>query len=234
MKKSIILLCVLLLAACNNSNTEKASKTSENAQKTVGQTGKKSIDKNDSNQDKSSQHKKVVKEGITYIDNILIVNKEIALPKDYAPGDDPKALDAINKLMQEGNASGLNIVLRSGFRSYDVQIELYNGYVARDGQKKADTYSARPGHSEHQSGLAFDLGNVAATDDFKSSFENTPEGKWLKAHAHEYGFIIRYPKGKTDITGYQYEPWHLRYLGKENAKKVLESGLTLEEFVGLK
>lgn len=107
----------------------------------------------------------------------------------------------LNELIAAGNEDGLNFVLRSAFRSYETQASLYNQYVTRDGQKKADTYSARPGHSEHQTGLAFDLGNIEGTDDFMESFEDTKEGKWLKSHAHEYGFIIRYPKGKLILRG---------------------------------
>lgn len=233
MKKSIMLFSVLVLAACTHSETKEDVQPTEESQTSKTQP-EKTTEKTVVQSKESTKHKKNVKDGVTYIDGILIVNKEIALPKDYAPGEDSEAKSAIDQLMQEGNASGLNFALRSGFRSYETQIGLYNGYVERDGQNKADTYSARPGHSEHQSGLAFDLGNTAATEDFKASFEHTPEGEWLKEHAHEYGFIIRYPKGKTNITGYQYEPWHLRYLGQDNAKKVMASGLTLEEYLGLK
>src|SRR5699024_5056985 len=96
-----------------------------------------------------------------------------------------------------------------------------------DGAEMADTYSARPGHSEHQTGLAFDLNEIS------DAFAGTPEAEWLAEHAHEYGFIIRYPADKEDITGYSYEPWHVRYLGKEIAEKVYESGLCLEEYLGI-
>ena len=120
---------------------------------------------------------------------------------------------------------GLRLDICSGFRSYSYQSTLYNNYVARDGKAAADTYSARPGHSEHQTGLAMDI-NMAS-----SAFDNTPAAKWLAAHCAEYGFIIRYPQGKQDITGYKYESWHVRYLGKQLAKEVTDSGLTLEEFL---
>ncbi|MCE4957469.1 M15 family metallopeptidase [Macrococcoides caseolyticum] len=236
MKKPLIMLAILLLSACNHSDTQIHEKVT--TEKNIQQENQKdtSNSKNDSHQtsEATNQHHKEVKDGITYIDNILIVNKAIALPKDYAPGVQPEAEQAIQQLMAAGEKEGLNFAIRSGFRSYDTQSTLYNGYVARDGKEKADTYSAQPGHSEHQTGLAFDLGNIVGTDDFKVSFEDTNEGKWLKAHAHEYGFIIRYPKGKTSITGYQYEPWHVRYLGKSTAQKVTDSGLTLEEYLGLK
>lgn len=223
-KLTIIAISVLILSACNNEVPKKVEQTSESNTTKVDKT------KKDSNQ----AHNKEIKDGITYIDGILIVNKEISLPKNYNPEVDATANEHLNTLIQNGNSEGLNLVLRSAFRSYDTQANLYQQYVARDGKKKADTYSAQPGHSEHQTGLAFDLGNTEGSDDFLESFEDTKEGQWLARHAHEYGFIIRYPKGKSDITGYQYEPWHLRYLGKETATKVYESGHTLEEYLGLK
>ena len=120
---------------------------------------------------------------------------------------------------------GYDLPTLSAYRSYDYQAGLYNDYVARDGKEAADRYSAQPGKSEHQTGLAFDIGQL---DD---SFGETPAGKWLAQHAHEYGFIIRYPKGKEHITGYMYEPWHVRYLGIDTATSVYQSGLTLEEYL---
>lgn len=235
MKKSLLALSAISLAACNQGEINQ--QTHKHSTQQTEMSSEKETTTSDGSTTTPSDHKKhqkEVKDGITYIDNILIVNKDIALPESYAPGEIQEARQAIDQLIQQGNTQGLNLVLRSGFRSYATQTELYNNYVARDGQSKADTYSARPGHSEHQTGLAFDLGNTAGTDDFKVSFENTAEGKWIKENAQDYGFIIRYPKGKADITGYQYEPWHLRYLGKDTAQKVKSSGLTLEEYLGLK
>lgn len=168
-----------------------------------------------------------VKGGITYVDGILLVNKKYSLPKDYNPNVNDEALSALKNMQADSKALGLNLQLVSGYRSYKTQENLYNKYVKKDGEKKASTYSAKPGHSEHQTGLAFDVGS---TD---RSFEGTSEVKWLEENAHLYGFIIRYPKGKTDVTGYIYEPWHIRYLGKETAKKVKESGLSLEEYLGV-
>ena len=115
----------------------------------------------------------------------------------------------------------------SGFRSYGTQSRLYNNYVARDGEAKANTYSAKPGQSEHQTGLAFDVG---ALDD---NYGNTAAGRWLSENAHKYGFIIRYMKGKENITGYQYEPWHIRYVGETVAADIYSKGLTLEEYLGV-
>lgn len=169
----------------------------------------------------------VVENGITYIDGILIANKSYSLPSDYYPEFLPETQAAFDEMSADAAAEGLNLYISSGFRSYEYQSKIYNNYVARDGQAAADTYSARPGHSEHQTGLAFDLNTIDV------SFENTPEYEWVAVNAHKYGFIVRYPKGKEDITGYIYEPWHLRYLGVEKATAVYESGLCLEEFLGI-
>ena len=166
-------------------------------------------------------------DGVTYINGILIANKTYSLPADYAPGVDATAEAAFNEMAQAAAAEGLNIYISSSFRSYEYQDRIYNNYVARDGQAAADTYSARPGHSEHQTGLAFDLNTI---DD---SFAATPEAAWVAKHAHEYGFIIRYPADKESITGYKYEPWHIRYLGVETATDVYESGLCLEEYLDI-
>lgn len=170
-------------------------------------------------------------DGVTYMDGILIVNDDYALPPDYSPGLDEEVTDAYTDLIEAGSAEGLEFVMVSGFRSYDEQEILYNDYVAREGQEEADNYSARPGHSEHQSGLAFDIGSVESANNFEVSFEDTPEYDWLKDAAHEYGFIIRYKEGKEDITGIQFEPWHLRYVGVEAATEIFEKDLVLEEYL---
>lgn len=168
-----------------------------------------------------------VKDGITYVNGILLVNKTYGLPKTYDPKVNSEALSALKQMQADAKALGLNIPLVSGYRSYETQEKLYNKYVKKDGEKKANTYSAKPGESEHQTGLAFDIGSV------DRSFANTIEAKWIEENAYLYGFIIRYPKGKTDITGYIYEPWHVRYLGEKKAKDVYLSGLTLEEYLGV-
>ena len=119
----------------------------------------------------------------------------------------------------------------SGYRSQYTQTSVYNSYAQKDGVTAADRYSARPRYSEHQTGLAADLGN--GTCDLEICFGNTSAGKWLESNAHKYGFIIRYPKGKESLTGYQYEPWHLRYVGKELAIQIYKTNQTLEQFFGL-
>lgn len=170
---------------------------------------------------------------ITYIDGILIANKTYPLPSDYNPGENTEARAALNKMFADAKAEGkakkidLNMWVCSGFRSYTVQKNLYNSYVSRDGVKNADRYSARPGYSEHQTGLAFDI-NYA-----DSRFTGTAQAVWLAENAHKYGFILRYPEGKESVTGYMYEPWHYRYIGVENAEKIYASGLTLEEYFGI-
>ncbi len=172
-------------------------------------------------------HEVIEEDGLTYIDGILIANKSYSLPADYDPGVNQEALDAFNEMASDAADEGLSIYISSDYRSYYDQERIYNNYVERDGQEAADTYSSRPGHSDHQTGLAFDLNSI---DD---SFGLTPESDWVAVNAHKYGFIIRFPEGKDEITGYQYEPWHIRYLGVEKATEVYESGLCLEEFLGI-
>lgn len=165
--------------------------------------------------------------GLTYIKGILVVNKTYSIPSTYNPGVNAEAQTAFNQMAAAASKEGLTLSVVSGFRSYTVQQNLYNNYVAQDGKANADRYSARPGHSEHQTGLAFDVNSVS------QSFENTAEGKWLAANCSKYGFIIRFPKGKESITGYMYEPWHIRYLGVSTAEAIQKSGLTLEEYLGI-
>ncbi len=166
-------------------------------------------------------------DGITYVQGILIANKTYALPSTYNPGTDDDAYNALDEMQTAAAEKGIVLFVVSGFRDYDTQEAIYNNYVSYDGKANADRYSARPGHSEHQTGLAFDL------NELEESFGETREGRWLAENAHKYGFIIRYPKGKESITGYMYEPWHVRYLGKDIATKVYNSGLTLEEYLGI-
>lgn len=165
------------------------------------------------------------KDGLTYVNGILLVNKIYGLPKDYDPKVNKEAYNALKQMQSAASILGIDIPLISGYRSYETQKKLYDGYVKEDGEQKANTYSAKPGYSEHQTGLAFDIGKV------DSSFANTLEAKWIEENAHVYGFIVRYPKDKTEITGYIYEPWHIRYLGIDLATKVYNSGLCLEEYL---
>jgi len=163
----------------------------------------------------------------TYINGILVVNKTYALPSWYGDGLTAETQAAFDAMQAEAASLGLDLYISSGFRSYWSQESIYNRYVSQDGQEAADRYSARPGHSEHQSGLTFDLNSI------DESFAYTPEGEWVRDNAHRFGFVIRYPPGKEAITGYIWEPWHLRYLGVSVATDLYSSGLSLEEYLGI-
>ena len=173
-------------------------------------------------------------------DNLILVNKYYYLKESYAPKDlvtltakyntganssmRKEAADAFMEMSDAATVDNISIKNASAYRSYKYQVNLYDKYVERDGKKAADTYSARPGFSEHQTGLSSDINQI------DNSFENTDAFRWLQKNADKYGFILRFPKDKEDITGYQYEPWHYRYVGKDIAKKIKAENLTLEEY----
>ena len=160
-------------------------------------------------------------------DEIVVANKHYPMSKDYYPGENATAKAAFLKLIAQMKEEGYAISDNySGFRSYATQAQLYQSYVNQEGQAAADRYSARPGYSEHQIGLAFD---VIGTDG--QLVEDSSAAQWLLDHAPDYGFVVRYPRGKESVTGYMHEEWHLRYIGKE-AKDIAASGLTLEEYYG--
>jgi LAS superfamily LD-carboxypeptidase LdcB len=162
----------------------------------------------------------------TYMNGILLVNKTHPIPRDFG-GNDNTAYNALLELQQGALAVGYNIPLLSGYRSYDYQKSLYEAYVARDGVEAADRYSAKPGTSEHQTGLAFDVGELSW------DYGQTAPGQWLVENCAQYGFILRYLDGKEHITGYMYEPWHIRYVGVEHATAIMSQGITLEEYLGV-
>lgn len=163
-----------------------------------------------------------------YVNGIMVVNKKHPLAADYAPGENAEAGNQVRAFIKEMQDLGYNISSSySGYRSYEYQASLYNSYVAIDGQAGADTYSARPGYSEHQSGYAFDL-----LDNNGQLVESAPEVKYIAENAWRYGFIVRYIKAKEAITGYREETWHIRYVG-DQAKAIYDSGLTLEEYLGI-
>ena len=176
-------------------------------------------------------------DGLYYIDGYLVANKTYALPKEYNPGKlNATVKSAADKMFAAAKSErGFNMWAQSGFRSYSTQESIYNRYVKNDGKAKADTYSARPGYSEHQTGLAFDI-CADGRPCINSGFDNTNEAKWLSENAYKYGFILRYPKGqdKESQTGYMYESWHFRYVGKELAEKLYNNGnwITMEEYFG--
>ncbi|MBR5370093.1 MAG: M15 family metallopeptidase [Bacilli bacterium] len=172
----------------------------------------------------------------------ILVNKYYYLGKDYVPNNlenistryalsnmkmVKEAKNAFEELASTAKEEKLNIIAMSTYRSYEYQVNLYNRYVRSDGKEKADTYSGRPGHSEHQTGLAVDVYNGKEN---YTNFEKTKEFEWMKKHAHEFGFILRFPKNKESETGYIYEAWHYRYVGKEVAAYIKEHDISFEEY----
>ncbi len=171
----------------------------------------------------------IIKNGVASIDGVIIANKTYSLPSTYGNGLTSTTSSAFKKMQTAAKNDGLSIYISSGFRSYQTQVAVYNSWVQKDGKSVADTYSARPGYSEHQTGLAMDLNTI------NQSFANTKEYKWLQENAYKYGFIMRYPKNKQNITGYIYEPWHYRYVGESLAKTLYNNGnwITIEEHFGI-
>ncbi|CAN7440987.1 M15 family metallopeptidase [Arthrobacter sp. LjRoot78] len=182
----------------------------------------------------------------------LVVNKHRPLsPADYIPADlvqpnialavsgesaqlNSTTAAAAEQMFAAAAGDGVTITLASGYRSYGTQVATYNGYVASRGQAEADTASARPGFSEHQTGWAFDIGDGGGACSFQPCFAEQPAAVWAKANAHRFGFVVRYPWMFHQITGYYYESWHLRYVGVEAATDMAAKGIaTLEEYFGL-
>ena len=175
-----------------------------------------------------------------------IVNKKRPLPEGYAPSDlvvpnvalrlssnaeqmhlSKVTADALPALFDAAQMAGYPLELASGYRSEAYQRQLYNGYVNKDGQAAADQYSAKPGTSEHQTGLAMDVCAKNSSCALEQSFGKTATGEWLAAHAYEYGFVVRYLDGKQNITGYEYEPWHIRYIGTDLANQLQSKNQTI-------
>ena len=230
MKKRYLVLSGLLaltLAACSQEKPATSETQTSTEEKTVqeGTVGSKS-------QEASQKKAEVVNKGDYYsvqgkYDEIVIANKHYPLSKEYNPGENPTAKAELLKLIAAMQQAGFPISDNySGFRSYETQTQLYQNYVDKDGKAEADRYSARPGYSEHQTGLAFDL--IGTNGDLVTEEK---AAQWLLDHAADYGFVVRYLKGKEKETGYMAEEWHLRYVGKE-AKEIAASGLSLEEYYG--
>ena len=163
----------------------------------------------------------------------IVVNKKYGLSKDYTYKNNKqmfdKATNAFNKMQQDAQKDGINLYIISRYRSYSLQKWLYDKYKSES--KDVDTFSAKAGYSEHQTGLAFYLNDSKTS--VRDSFEFTDAYKWLKENAYKYGFILRYPKGKSDITGYKFEPWHYRYVGTELSYKLKDHTTTLEEYLNI-
>ena len=170
----------------------------------------------------------------TYIKGILVASKKYPLPSTFAPGESLEGRAKFEELAAESALLGFKLTAFSTYRSYEYQTGLYQRYVDKDGSEKADRYSARPGYSEHQTGLAFDIGEVNQEKLWLTAeFGDSPAGKWLAENAHRYGFILRYPLGKEEITGYMYESWHYRYVGVEVAEQIYNQMGTLEEYLDI-
>lgn len=238
----------------NNSNSANEADASGSTQDTSksGQANLEQTDTSSDNSDSSSGktigvssngYSIIEKDGVTYVGGVLIANKSYSLPQSFIPQDpdqpvnadrsstclDKTLMSAWRTMQRDASAQGLNIYIASGYRSYNYQVNVYNRYVSSDGKAAADTYSSRPGYSEHQTGLCFDLNSI------EDSFQYTNEGKWVNDNCYKYGFCIRFPKGKDKFTGYKYESWHLRYVGVDLATKLYNNGdwLSLEEYFGI-
>jgi len=182
---------------------------------------------------------------------LVLVNKDNRVSEDYKPDTlveldeslraanrdpvsqklEPETAEAFEALVESASEENLTIKLTSGYRSYAIQEKLYNYYLVDKGEEWTKMYSAPPGASEHHTGLAADVSCASISYILDEAFADTDEGVWLAEHAHEYGFIIRYQEGNEDITGYAYEPWHIRYVGKEAAAEIYNREITLEEFL---
>lgn len=194
------------------------------------------------------------KEVIQNPTNILaLVNKQFALPNQYIPEDLTRpnvafsfgnqnieksymrleASTALEKMFSVAKENRIKLLAVSGYRSYERQVTVFNAEVIRVGEEQAIQVVAFPGNSEHQTGLAMDISSNSANLSLTEAFGETSEGKWLAENAHRFGFILRYPKGKETITGYQYEPWHFRYVGEKAALEMYQNQLTLEEYFNI-
>lgn len=180
---------------------------------------------------------------------LLLVNKTHPIDSGYQPEDlasvlyfaenrsketrylRAEAAEKFHELVEAASLESHTIVMTTAYRSYGFQQILWDNYVAKEGEEAATRYSAKPGESEHQTGLAVDVTSPSVSYELTTEFGDTEEGIWLAEHAHRFGFILRYPQGKEAVTGYQYEPWHLRYVGDEVATYLYQEDLTLEEFL---
>lgn len=248
MKKGMILFMVSILVACTPNIKEETTTPKEEMTTTmtttIQATGETTTTQEIIETTKAMQSEKDIDD---YNSIYVIINKQRPLPENYEPSDlvipnvslmkelylRKEAAKAIEEMFEAALNDGIELKIGSGYRSYAYQSRLYSNYAKRDGEEAASRYSSKPGQSEHQTGLVVDLAASNEVCYLEQCFEDTKEAQWLFEHSYKYGFVLRYLKDKEDITGYMYEPWHYRYIGKEEAKKVYESGLTLEEYFGL-
>ncbi|KPU46117.1 D-alanyl-D-alanine carboxypeptidase [Oxobacter pfennigii] len=259
MKKIVCLLAVtVLLSGCGNSAkdpspaptpTENPGSVVENTPKVTPKVAQHITDALIGAETLLVNGKQIVKNP----DSILVlVNKERNLPSDWVPPDlvvpnvafpfkedaprkymRKEAAEALEELFELAQEDGIKLYAMSGYRSYETQQRLFNTEVKQSGEEAASKVVAVPGQSEHQTGLTMDVSSAGMNFTLEESFEDTKEGKWLKEHAKDAGFIIRYPKDKTHITGYSYEPWHIRYVGKEAAEFITAYDITFDEYYGM-
>lgn len=242
---------VLLLAACNDDaldeeeetipeeDTEESEMTDEAEEEVV----------EEEEEEEEPQQVQIAQEDLFYDPHIYrLVDKNHALAEDYVPSDlvtvsvrvvnenganqlRQIASQALTNLFESADNNGHTLYADSGYRSYSTQSGLFSAYVERSGEAEANRYSARPGHSEHQTGLTMDVTSDEVGRQLVQSFGETAEGIWVAENAHKYGFIVSYPEDKENVTGYMYEPWHLRFLGISLATEIYESGLTYQEYL---
>ena len=206
----------------------------------------------DSDHDPCVEYNIPIPTKVTTVDNgdkLILVNRQYAVSSDFYPTDmvavdgslstnqglyfKKEAYDAYLSMLEDANKEDIDFLICSTYRSYDTQYSIYHSYVKNYGLEVTNTRSAYPGRSEHQTGWAVDITSEAMGYGLNKNFANLPEGKWINEHCHEYGFIIRYLEDKTEITGYSYEPWHLRYVGVDAATEIMSQGITLEEYLGV-
>lgn len=199
---------------------------------------------NDSVTYKNTEEDKLSNIPVISSDFSILVNKQNSLDKDYKPKTTIPSVsssnnvpvrydivDAVEELFNASKKAGLSLILVSGYRSYENQNSIYNNNIKNKGEAWTSQFSAKPGQSEHQTGLALDISSVSQGGGLYQSFGETDEGKWLKENCAKYGFILRFLDGKEDITGYTYEPWHFRYVGAPVAEYIMENNLTFEEYL---
>ena len=257
MKRKIIFLLILCLSftfsGCKSNETEKEEESTPVVNEVDDETTNVYED-----EDQGTAYDPCLDYGLpiptnthTYDDGskLILVNKQYAVTSDFYPSDmvavdgslstnqglyfKREAYDAYLKMLADANNQGINFLICSTYRSYWTQESIYFSHIYSYGTEYTNTVSAYPGRSEHHTGWAVDVTSKNMGYDLLESFIDYPEGQWINSHCHEYGFIIRYPKDKTHITGYSYEPWHLRYVGVDVATEIMSRGITLEEYLGV-
>jgi len=254
-----ILFAVLILASCDSEPEENTAEeteeleapdeTEENSEEADGE--EETEETSESEETEAHTYEIVTEEEVFDESSIeALVNRQYLLSEDYVPHDlvtvevplifpeHPEinqlrapAAESLKRMFAAAEEEGIILHARSGYRSYGTQKIQYGSFVETHGEEAASRFSAPPGASEHQTGLTMDVTSESVGYELLESFGETAEGEWIKDNAHVYGFIIRYHEGREDITGYMYEPWHLRYVGKELAHDIHESGLTYEEYI---